>query len=54
MKEITTTYSVTYDGETKTYTGTYDAYDVREAHWNILNHWCGTGAKIEFINDIEK
>lgn len=53
MKEITTTYSVTFDGETKTYTGTYDAYDVREAHLEILYHYSGTDVKIEFISDVE-
>lgn len=51
MKEITTTYRITMDGKQHTYTDTYEAYDVREAHMIIMRHWYGVD-KIEFLKDV--
>lgn len=53
MKEITTTYTIVLDGKEHTYTDTYEAYSVREAHMNIMYHWSGV-EKIMFVSDIVK
>lgn len=51
MVDITTTYKILLDGEWHEYTETRNAYDIRDAHMQIMYHWQGV-EKIEFINDV--
>lgn len=50
MKKITTAYKITLDGKDHTYTETREAYDIRDAHMQIMSLWYGV-EKIEFISD---
>lgn len=50
MRETTTTYKITLDGKEHEYTETREAYDVRDAHMQIMYHWQGV-EKIEFVED---
>lgn len=52
MKEITTTYEITLDSKISRYTETREAYDVRDAHSQIMSAWYGVD-KITFISDAE-
>lgn len=50
MKEITVTYEITLDGSTHKYTDTIIAFDIRDAHYQLMRHWYGV-EKIKFISD---
>lgn len=52
MREITTTYRITLDGQTTEYTETREAESVRDAHYQIMWAWYGV-EKIEFIADVQ-
>lgn len=52
MKHITTKYAITIDGIRTEYTETREAHDIRDAHMQIMYHWCGA-EKIEFVKDEE-
>lgn len=38
MNEITVTYEITLDGSTHTYTDTIVAFDIRDAHYQLMSH----------------
>ena len=51
IADITTTYIVTIDGQAHKYTETREAYNIRDAHTQIIYHWLGC-EDINFLKDI--